>query len=107
MPKRLINSRKIVQPVKNWQNSLDALLIRGPTPLLSQMAASVGRIPVVLLIVGDNRLGIDAMSQPLWRKELIRLLWNWNHYQQNKVMKRSLTFVNSHQLYEFISERNK
>ena len=99
VPRRLMNSRGYTKHLETWHDRLDALLIRGPSPLLPQMAAAAGKVPVALLLVGDNREGIDSLPQPSWRKTMIRLLWKWNHQLQRVQMRKSLTFVNSHKLY--------
>lgn len=100
VPKRLLLSKKYTWPLKTWKNRLDVMLIRGPSPLLPQMAASVPDLPKAFLLVGDNRLSVDASTQPGWRKALIRLMWDWNHRLQLAQMKKNLTFVNSHKLFE-------
>jgi len=57
-------------------------------------------VPTVLLLVGDYLAGMDDLPQPRWRKELIRAWVLCNTWAQNRVAKRSLTFVNSRALYE-------
>jgi glycosyltransferase involved in cell wall biosynthesis len=79
---------------------IDALLVRGPSPLLADMAAVVHPMPVVLLIVGDYLSGVEGLPQPRWRKEMIRMWSWWNTKRQLKVASRSLTFVNSRVLYQ-------
>jgi glycosyltransferase involved in cell wall biosynthesis len=85
--------------VKRWRDELDALLIRGPSPLLPAIAGAVDGLPISLLLVGDYLAGIDDINKPRWIKEIVRLWARWNHYQQMKVARRSLTFVNSRKLY--------
>jgi glycosyltransferase involved in cell wall biosynthesis len=81
---------------------LDALLLRGPSPLLPPIAdAAVGRTPVVLLLVGDYLAGVDSTTaQPALRRMLIRLWAWWNTRGQLQAMRRSLTLVNSRKLYD-------
>ena len=100
LPKRLMRLPHVVQSVRTWRNRLDALLIRGPSPLLPAVARAAGRVPLALLLVGDYVAGVDDLPQPWWRKELIRLWARWNQRQQLTIARRSLTFVNSHKLYE-------
>lgn len=100
VPKRLLQAARYTKPVKAWRDQLNVMLIRGPSPLLPHMAASLGNLPIALLLVGDNRLGIEASAQPRWRKAIIRLMWEWNHRQQLSLIKKKLTFVNSRKLYE-------
>jgi glycosyltransferase involved in cell wall biosynthesis len=99
VPRRMIWARRLVQPLKDRRGKLDALLIRGPSPLLASLARVSDPVPVVLLLVGDLLSGIDDLPQPRWRKEAIRLWARWNHRQQLRVASRSLVFVNSRQLY--------
>jgi glycosyltransferase involved in cell wall biosynthesis len=87
------------QPVGDWQNRLDVLLVRAPTPLLPVLA-SAWKKPMTLLVVGDYLNGIDDLPQPAWRKELIRWWARWNQSQQLHIAKRCLTFVNSRVLYQ-------
>lgn len=100
VPKRMLCNRQFSRPVKEHRRALDALLIRGPSPLLPAMANGAGDLPVALLIVGDYLAGINDLPQPRWRKEAIRLWSYWNFHRQMAVARNSLTFVNSHKLYE-------
>ena len=86
--------------MREQHKQLDALLIRGPSPLLPAMAHAAGNTPIALLLVGDSLAGIDDLPQPRWRKEAIRTWWYWNYRQQLAVAHKALTFVNSHKLYE-------
>ncbi len=84
---------------------LDCMLIRGPSPLLPWIAKAVKPTPVALLLVGDQLAGVDDLPQPHWRKEAIRQYWKWNETKQLEVAKNSLTFVNSHLLYQNFSSQ--
>lgn len=99
VPRRMWQARGARLLIEPWCSKLDAMLIRGPSPLLPIVAASVKDLPTSLLLVGDYLAGIDDLPQPRWRKEAIRLWARWNHHQQLKVARRSLTFVNSRKLY--------
>lgn len=100
VPRRMMFARQITGPVRNHREHLDALLVRGPSPLLPAMIQAVGSLPTSLLLVGDYVAGVDDLPQPRWRKELIRWWSYWNQRQQLNAAQRSLTFVNSHKLYE-------
>lgn len=100
LPKRLLNVRGSKQAVRGWKNKLDVMLIRGPSPLLSSIAAAVAPVPTALLLVGDQLAGVDDLPQPWWRKELIRAYWKWNSRRQLMVAQHGLVFVNSHLLFE-------
>ncbi len=100
VPNRMLFSNRFTKPLRENRNRLDALLIRGPSPLLPAMARAAGDVPVMLLLVGDYLAGVDTLPQPFWRKELIRLWSFYNQQRQLSVAKCSLTFVNSHNLYK-------
>jgi glycosyltransferase involved in cell wall biosynthesis len=100
VPYRIINSRQYTKIIQENLSSLDAILVRGPTPLLPHIVRRTNRIPAILLIVGDYLAGIDSLPQPRWRKELIRI-WSWSNYLgQLRAAKKSLVFVNSAALYK-------
>jgi glycosyltransferase involved in cell wall biosynthesis len=67
------------------------------------VAQAAGDLPVALLLVGDYLAGVNDLPQPRWRKEAIRAWSYWNYRQQLAIARRSLTFVNSHKLYEQLS----
>lgn len=103
VPQRELFSWKYTQPLRRYRNSLDVLLLRGPSPLLPAMARAAGKVPTALLLVGDYIAGVDDLPQPRWRKEAVRLWSIWNQTKQNKIAQRSLTFVNSRLIYEQLS----
>ena len=100
VPKRMIFANAIASPVRENRVDLDLMMVRGPTPLLPAVVRAAGNLPTALLLVGDYVTGIDDLPQPGWRKELIRLWAEWNKREQTKAAQHSLTFVNSHKLYE-------
>ena len=107
VPNRMLHSRLFTAVLTNHLGSLDALLMRGPTPLLPEIAEKAKHIPTILLLVGDYLAGVDSLPQPRWRKELIRL-WSWHNYRgQLKAANHSLVFVNSHSLFKQIDGKVK
>lgn len=96
---RMLNRDQVKDIIRPWRDGLDAMLIRGPSPLLPWVARAVQPLPSVLLLVGDQLAGVEGLPQPRWRKEAIRAFWIWNNRQQLAIAKRSLTIVNSHLLY--------
>ena len=100
VPKRLICSGRIKKIIRKYCKNLDLLLVRGPSPLLPVVSEACENLPTSLLIVGDYLAGVDDLPQPRWRKELIRIWSIWNSQRQFKIAERSLTFVNSHLLYQ-------
>jgi len=105
VPHRLSHSGSITAPVRRQRDQLDALLIRGPSPLLPAVARAAGNLPIALLLVGDYLAGVDDLPQPRWRKELIRAFSWWNARQQEQVAANSLTFVNSRKLYTQLQQK--
>lgn len=99
-PYRMLHKRLFVRVVLDHLNTLDALMLRGPTPLLPGLAISAGLTPTILMIVGDYLAGVDSLPQPGWRKSLIRLMETVNYHGQLKAAKRSLVFVNSKILFD-------
>jgi glycosyltransferase involved in cell wall biosynthesis len=97
---RTVFSNQYIQRAIPALRNLDAILIRGPSPLLPPLAEAVKKLPLVLLLVGDYRTGIDIAPQPLWRKELIRIWTWWNDIGQLRAAQHALTFVNSQKIYE-------
>ena len=104
VPKRLLRSRQVTKILEQNIQDIDIFLIRAPTPLLPFVASVAENLPTALLLVGDNLSGVDEMKEVFWRKELIRLLWYWNKSQQIRLAKKSITFVNSHKLYDELKD---
>lgn len=99
VPGRTIRSRKFTLPIQRKSGLLDLLLIRGPSPLLPAAADCTPDIPKALLLVASYSAGLEALPQPGWRKQLIRLWVRWYETNQLRIAQDSLTFVNSHKLY--------
>lgn len=103
VPKRVLRANAVKHTVHQWRDQIDCMLIRGPSPLLPDVAKASAPLPVAILLVADPLAGIDDLPQLFWRKELIRLFWKWNDRRQSKILKHSLTFVNSEHLYKKLS----
>lgn len=100
VPSRMIHAHKFTKVIEEYLPSLDAIILRGPSPLLPALAKKANHIPTILLIVGDYLAGVDSLPQPHWRKELIRI-WSWyNALRQYQVARRSLVIVNSQALFK-------
>jgi len=97
-------TRRYTAFVRTHASDIDALLVRGPSPLLPAMVSS-SPVPTVLLLVGDYLAGVDDLSQPRWRKEAIRFWSCWNKWGQDRAVQRSLTFVNSRVLYQELQDK--
>lgn len=100
VPLRTLSAPRLTRPLREQRDQLDVLLLRGPSPLLPQMAGAAGTLPLVLLLVGDYLAGINNSNQPRWRKELIRLWSAWNARRQAEAARQALVLVNSRRLYQ-------
>jgi len=98
--KRTLLPRRFTHQLRERRKSLDLLLARGPSPLLPAMVKAAKPLPTALLLVGDYLAGVDDIPQRRWRKELIRVWSTWYQRAQVRAAQHSLTFVNSHRLYE-------
>lgn len=96
---RILRPREFVKSLHDYNNKLDVVLLRGPSPLLPAMAAA-SPAPVVFLLVSDYVAGINDLPQPRLRKEAIRLWSYWNKWGQERAIRRGLTFVNNRALYD-------
>ena len=99
-PYRLLHAQKFSRFIKQHSQDIDALMLRGPTPLLPSLANADKSLPTILMIIGDYLVGIDSLPQPAWRKTLIRLMDTVNYHEQIKVARKSLVFVNSKILFD-------
>ncbi len=107
VPFRMLHSGKFVGIFKENLSEMDAILLRGPSPLLPPIAQAMTGIHKIFMIVGDQLAGIESLHQPGWRKELIRL-WSWyNAKRQIQVSKKCLVFVNSRVLYRQFERKVK
>jgi len=101
IPRRISSSVSYRRILDKVLPELDVLLVRGPSPLLPLLAGGARRhdVGVALLLVGDYVKGVAGLSQPLWRKTLIRAWSIWNKVGQDRAARRCLVFVNSSELY--------
>jgi len=98
-PHQLVFASKATNVIKKYIGSLDAFLVRGPTPLMPAIARLCKGLPISLMLVGDHLAGLDSSTQPAWRKELVRLYWQYIYTGIRKAARKSLVFVNSHELF--------
>lgn len=106
IPKRMMNSKIISQVFKKYQSNCDLLLLRASTPLLP-IIKNAWKKPIALLLVSDATSGLDNLPQPFWRKQLIKLWAHWYSNQELKLVKTSLTIVNSQMLYNNLKSKSK
>ena len=102
-----ISNRSIIENIQSVVNQLDAFLLRGPSPLLPDLAelAFSLDVPVSLLLVGDL-IGVNqSLKGNILKVTIIRLLNRYNLWRQNKVAQTSLVFVNSQKLYNYYQSK--
>jgi glycosyltransferase involved in cell wall biosynthesis len=92
-----------LQRFRPYCQKIDALMLRGPSPLLPPLAHAAKVLPVILLLVGDYVEVSEDAPQPYWRKLLIKSWAKWYGHEQLQVAKHCLTFVNSAKLYDQFS----
>jgi glycosyltransferase involved in cell wall biosynthesis len=100
--RRLFRRNAELAAVEPYLPNLDAMLIRGPSPLLPGLGdLAMGLdLPVALLLVGDYVRSVSGLHQPWWKKQIAALLARQNRRGQDRVAKRSLVFVNNAELLE-------
>jgi glycosyltransferase involved in cell wall biosynthesis len=105
VPRRMLAAGRAVRIVRAHRKQIDAMLLRGASPLLPDIARAANGLPIVLLLVSSYRRGLDDLPQPPWRKLLIKLWAHWNMARQDRVAARALTFVNSREIYRELEGR--
>lgn len=100
VPRRVAGSWRFTIAFEKRRRDLDCLLVRGPSPLLPAFVRAAGDLPTALLLVGSYVEGVEGLSQPRWRKELIRWWFHYNKWGQDRAVRRSLTFVNSRRFFD-------
>ena len=99
-PERTLFPWRFTQPLTRWRDRLDALLLRGPSPLLPATARQAAGLPIAMLLVGDYEAVVNDLPQPALRKAAIRYWAGWNRRGQQAVGRDALTLVNSEELYQ-------
>lgn len=100
MPYRLLMKKKIIDPLRNEISTLDAMLLRAPSPLSPFFVSILGKeTKFAMLLVGNYVTSDDDPSLPFWKNKLIRWFSYYIHHFQNKAAGSSLLFVNSQLLY--------
>ena len=107
VPMRLFRANKVIKQARQGSGHLDAILLRGPSPLLPEFASMYSSTPLVLLLVGDLSKGIGDLPQPLFKKAVIAAWVHWNKWEQNRLISKSLTFVNSRPLYRELESKSR
>ncbi len=99
-PERTLFPWRFTRPFVRWRDRLDAVLLRGPSPLLPATARQAGGLPLAMLLVGDYEAVVNDLPQPVLRKAAIRYWANWNSHRQQAAGRDALTLVNSEELYQ-------
>lgn len=104
IPKRTVQALSGRRMFREWEPTLDVMLVRASTPLLPVVASAWSK-PLVLLLVSDATAGLDNLPQPGWRKVLIKGWARWYQKKQDEIAKRCLTIVNSRALFEYYANK--
>lgn len=97
---RLLSAPKLSAIVKQYRNQIDHLIIRTPTPLVTNLAAAIGYDKTTLLLVGDYAEGAKTLDLPFWKKTLIQTWTKWFNNRLAKLISRVHVVSNSEQLRE-------
>jgi len=99
-----ISLKKIENEVKNC----DYLIVRAPSPLAPAFYKYFKtKTKIVYLVVGDYVKGVKYINQSWLRKFAIKWLSYRNDYQLSKVLKKTITLVNSSELYNKYTKKVK
>jgi len=99
VPRRVLRTREVTRILHRQARGIDAMLLRGPSPLLPAMAEELRPLPRAFLLVGDNVEGLRNSPHPWVRKKLIEGYTHWNAWRQRRLCAEVLTLVNSQDLY--------
>lgn len=103
--KRVLQADRMMAPIKERASEIEVMLVRGPTPLLGNVARAIGETPISLLLVGNYLDGINELNLSRVKKEAVRLYARWNFYRQMQVARQAYVFVNSHKLYRELNSQ--
>lgn len=100
---------KTLSKIKLQVATCDSIIVRAPSPLAPAFFDKFNKLTnIVYLVVGDYVDGAKHSTQPWWRKIPIVILSNRNDRQLTKVLSKSLTLVNSTELFnKYKSKVNK
>ena len=99
--KRLLFPASIINKMRQTVLTLDALLLRSPSPLSPHIFNAFHKqVPVFNLLVGNYKNGISGLAQPPLRKLAIATLIYYYQWLQNRMVSRAHIIVNSGELYD-------
>ena len=98
---RAIFANKIISNKIKYFNSLDALIIRSPSPLAPYFSNfELLNKKLVYMIVSDYKKGAEMIPQNSLKNLIVRQFVLWNDRVFKKFIKDSLLIVNSEELYD-------
>lgn len=86
------------------EHKLDAMVIRGPTPLLPHLVKRCREIPVVLYLVGSYSNWQPRSSEPRWRNTAIGLWVRLYELQQRRATRNALVLANNEELVHSVTD---
>lgn len=99
--KRIARSKKIKAMIQPYLDSVDIMLIRGPSPLLPLFSSvsAKEKVPLSYLLVGDYVKSFEGAYVKGLKKVILKHYYNHNKKMQDHYAKNALVFVNSRVLY--------
>jgi glycosyltransferase involved in cell wall biosynthesis len=94
-PIALLRPSGVLKRVDLERDGVDALIVRGPGPLLPGLIRRAGRVPVAALIMGDYRSWRPGAVNPGWRNLLIRIYAALYLRLQERALKDKLVLTNN------------
>jgi glycosyltransferase involved in cell wall biosynthesis len=98
---RFLRPGKTLRKLRNAIYQCDVVLVRAPSPLAPSFYRYYhSQTNICYLVVGDYRVGSDYLSLPFFKNIAGKFLNIRNDRQLMTVLRKSLTLVNSTELYE-------
>lgn len=106
--KRLLSPASKLEIIKKHAHTLDALLLRVPSPLGPHIFNALhSKVPVYSLVVGNYVKGLKDLKQPFLRKAAIVALTYYYQWLHNAMIRKSRIFVNSGALFDDYKNKSK
>jgi glycosyltransferase involved in cell wall biosynthesis len=96
---RWLVQRQRISPYKNIIKSLDAFLVRVPTPMLNYFANILPKQKLFLLKVGDYGEAYKSMVAPLWKRSIMAVWIPIYQYQEKNVIKKACALFSNSQVF--------
>lgn len=100
--KRIARTKKIVRTIELYLDTVDIMLIRGPSPLLPVISAlcEKRKKPYAYLLVGDYVKSLAESNLHGIKRFILEKYYDYNKRMQDKFARQALVFANSTVLYK-------